>query len=767
MGSLQTIPYEQYQQLPPEKRSRPLTDQEFAALTPEELAAAGLAERSEGAPANFGGRVLPNPDHIQPHLDTDPIAPVTRLPVGVSFHKQNFTGTPPMDLSNPSATDAIPAAGRTIAAQMTPPPQAMPWEEARQQKSPESAAMPWEEARAAKTAAPPPKVPPKAAAEPVPTHWYTGVIPTLGREVGAAGNAIASIPGALYHAAADPETAQESARYGKGFEKKIGPTGRLIDRTIIQPTQNAIEDYAHGRVTPEAALSVAPEAIGSAAGNIVGGKIIADAPGVIREAPKVIRRLTPKDLAQGAGAATGAGLGHGALSVPGAYAGAKGAGVLAEKILGGERANSPIGFPSRVEGGPAYAPEFKAPSKIAELDATGENEPFAGGVDEPPPPRPQKELDATGENKPFAGGLDEYTPKPIAKAKPAATISATQPSIAEAAPAPSPSSLLTKTGRIKPAVAQGLQDQIERGLGNEQPVAAQPIAKAPAAAKLPEGFTPVESTALKGYKYDPAAREFEYITKDGSHYVRGDVAPEAAAQFEKTAAEKGSFGTAWHELRNNPQGGVGQFKVINGKRVAVVKTAPISDLADQIKSSVGPSTLPARAPISDLAAQLKTAKPADASAPIPKAAAEGDLTEQLTRSVEKANADRGRIPKASETPDYQSLIDAAMKEGPAWTPEKASPIVEELNKLPGNKFEVRGSVGEGKSTANDLDLWQKSGNLKDARATLEKLGFKYNGKTPHGETYTNGAQHVDLWDSAHEPVKGYTGAKENGPKAKQ
>jgi hypothetical protein len=52
-----------------------------------------------------------------------------------------------------------------------------------------------------------------------------------------------------------------------------------------------------------------------------------------------------------------------------------------------------------------------------ELDATGENKPFAGGTDEPPTPKP---LDATGENKPFAGGMDEpRTPKSAIATKPA------------------------------------------------------------------------------------------------------------------------------------------------------------------------------------------------------------------------------------------------------------------------------------------------------------------------------------------------------------
>lgn len=75
-----------------------------------------------------------------------------------------------------------------------------------------------------------------------------------------------------------------------------------------------------------------------------------------------VGKLTPKQVAQGGGAVTGAGLGHGTLSIPGAYYGAKGAGSLAEGILGKEFANKPLNLPSRVAGGPKVAPQFEAPA---------------------------------------------------------------------------------------------------------------------------------------------------------------------------------------------------------------------------------------------------------------------------------------------------------------------------------------------------------------------------------------------------------------------
>ena len=107
MSAQPTIDWEQYQKLPPGQRSRPLTAAEYAALTPAQLEAAGLADSSAGAPANFSGPVLPNPHGIRPQLDTDPGAP-TRLPQGVTFQHGNWRGTTPMDFSKPSPAEILP-----------------------------------------------------------------------------------------------------------------------------------------------------------------------------------------------------------------------------------------------------------------------------------------------------------------------------------------------------------------------------------------------------------------------------------------------------------------------------------------------------------------------------------------------------------------------------------------------------------------------------------------------------------------------------------
>ena len=83
MSAAPSLTREQYQQLPPAQRRRPLTDEEYAQLTPAQLESAGFTESNQGAPADFGGRVFPNPAHVQPHWDTDPSIDPTRLPEGV------------------------------------------------------------------------------------------------------------------------------------------------------------------------------------------------------------------------------------------------------------------------------------------------------------------------------------------------------------------------------------------------------------------------------------------------------------------------------------------------------------------------------------------------------------------------------------------------------------------------------------------------------------------------------------------------------------
>lgn len=80
---------------------------------------------------------------------------------------------------------------------------------------------------------------------------------------------------------------------------------------------------------------------------------------------------------------------------------------------------------------------------------------------------------------------------------------------------------------------------------------------------VPDDFTPVKSSAIKAYKYSPVTREFEAITKGGSHHITGDISPEQVQAFE----ENPSKGKAWSDLRS---GGTPVGKVVNGNRVNTI-----------------------------------------------------------------------------------------------------------------------------------------------------------------------------------------------------
>jgi hypothetical protein len=258
---------------------------------------------------------------------------------------------------------------------------------------------------------------------------------------------------------------------------------------------------------------------------------------------------------------------------------------------------------------------------------------------------------------------------------------------------------------------KAVQQQLEKSLGGQKLVPGVPLknqvaAQGAAAGKLPEGFTPVESSALKGYKYDPAAREFEYITTDGSHYIRGDVAPEAADQFEKTAVEKNSIGKAWHELRQNPQGGVGVAKVINGKRVPIVKTAPLTDLQQQIKESVPPSQAPTGAPLTDLSKQIKQS--AKRTVVVDPASGKPEFSDVIEAKQAKPAAAAAPPEEDLSAPDsdWQKTLEQAKAKKAA-----AAPAVEEI---PDNVMTMRDPGDLAKRWGVDSKAWLPAASKRAA-----------------------------------------------------
>lgn len=95
--------------------------------------------------------------------------------------------------------------------------------------------------------------------------------------------------------------------------------------------------------------------------------------------------------------------------------------------------------------------------------------------------------------------------------------------------------------------------------------------------KIPEGHTPVKSSAIRSYKYDPATKEFEASTASGT-YIHGDVSPEQVEAFEKASSK----GKAWSDLKNNSTY-VG--KIVNGERVAA---KPPRDLGSASPEDLAP-----------------------------------------------------------------------------------------------------------------------------------------------------------------------------------
>jgi hypothetical protein len=143
----------------------------------------------------------------------------------------------------------------------------------------------------------------------------------------------------------------------------------------------------------------------------------------------------------------------------------------------------------------------------------------------------------------------------------------------------------------------------------------------------------------------------------------------------------------------------------------------------------------------------KVAQPGAQSA-VREAVQTGVNTANDATAAREATQSNVKIPD-----EYKDLVNEAMNQEPAWTPEKAQPVVKAL----GNDYEIRGSVGEGKVTNNDLDIYQKTGKLSDASDKLTDLGFKRAYATDHGEVWTNEktGQNVDLWDAQHEPKPGF------------
>jgi hypothetical protein len=117
----------------------------------------------------------------------------------------------------------------------------------------------------------------------------------------------------------------------------------------------------------------------------------------------------------------------------------------------------------------------------------------------------------------------------------------------------------------KPNTApKAIQGQINDSLGGR---GLQPGVKLRDQGKIPPSpsaaisdLKPVDSTAVKAYKYDPVKREFTAANPDGQTFIHGDVSAEEAKAFDKASSK----GKAWKVIKDNhPLVG----KIVNGQRV--------------------------------------------------------------------------------------------------------------------------------------------------------------------------------------------------------
>ena len=236
-----------------------------------------------------------------------------------------------------------------------------------------------------------------------------------------------------------------------------------------------------------------------------------------------------------------------------------------------------------------------------------------------------------------------YRP-PLGTAENPSTLGAPPISAATAAPAEIPARIPETPVNASPA---NVERALNESLGGKPLVRGvslrnQPAAQAAAAGKLPEGFTPVDSTALKGYKYDPATREFESITQGGQHYIHGDVSPEDAQAF----ADAKSKGQAWKQIRNNPL----VAKVVDGERIAV-KPAEMETAAGAV--------------VPKAAAGMETPIPAATTTTTPKSGIRGLRLPEAFRS--RSIGEEG-IPYRPESHAQASLSEA---EGRQFMPGRA------------------------------------------------------------------------------------------------
>jgi hypothetical protein len=360
---------------------------------------------------------------------------------------------------------------------------------------------------------------------------------TLGREVYSAGKSLINMIPSAYHAVADEPTEEEKQQGFGGLGRAALPAQRMI----VKPLDTAADFYSKAAYGQEpdatgAVLENAPEALGTAAGTVIGGKLIdagierapaaAEGAGklvktgveqgkkvaapLIRKGAGVVERAsTPKNIATEVGAT------HGPV---GAIAGRVGS----EILLGPEKANAPL---------------IKVPDSIKnygiEKPSVVSKDPFELKAPEGPAPE-QLKLDVR----------DEPTEpsKPLVRAP-------------EESPE-SPAMEKLKNMKTEPVVRPGVR------IGDQN----KPLIEAPADEEGPavaEGHkaTP-ESSSTHSYKTVPDEGELHIAFKKAPDtvHVHGGFSAQELADFEKAGSKGKAFSKIDKQL--HPQ----VAKIVKGKR---------------------------------------------------------------------------------------------------------------------------------------------------------------------------------------------------------
>ncbi len=581
-----------------------IINQYLSQLSDEELEQLGLKpQQAQGAPADFGGAVFSMPEGgVKISDDTEPGGEPTRLPAGVSLHRENFNGAAPF---------------QTVAAGTVP-------------KLPPGAVL-------EDTGDHEIKLPPGATLEtapgsesnekPVPADSLTRAedrihesAQTLGREAGAAIDTITGIPGALWHAVADAPTAEEIKSLGVDQSGPAARVANTIQRLLmggqIREAARFYRDYV--KASPEekrkienSMLDVAPEAIGAGAGAVLTPKILEQAPAVLKTA-----RELPGKVADAAGSIR-----------PTARAVTRTAANVIKSVD-----PDVVGIVS-----PRAAHTLKVAQRAAKVAQK-----YAA---EKPPAEPEI---TPSEAEPHEGVTSPQTEHAAATEPESAAETPESLKESSASAAETPAEILNQKG--SPAELQQLLNDALGGkpLKKGVPLRSQGTAKGAAASSLPEGFTPVDSSVLKGYKYDPATQKFDAVTNSGQHYAHGEVTPELFQKF----LDADSKGVAWNELRKSP--GVVQTE----KNFQPSKPGTIANEAGEIipKSKAG-----MQSPVMQKAERLGefirggTGKTAAKAAPAETSAAAAggdvDLLNQLKQSLDQVQAGKGGVLASAKPAD--------------------------------------------------------------------------------------------------------------------